>query len=396
MKTKEVISMPRVNRIKTDYPGVYYIMGEGARGPERIYYIMYRRDGKLIEEKAGRQFQDDMTPAKASGLRAQRIDKKDIPNKEKRAQEKKEKEAQAGKWTFDKLWGHYQENRGDGVKGLQTDIYRYDKFLKTLLGSKEPKNVIDLDIKRLKHSASMKKSSPQTQKHVYNLLIRISNYGMKESLCPGLSVKIEKPEVSNERAESLTAEQIKQVVEVLNADTNPIAKALLFALYTGCRKSEVLRLPWSNIDFDNNRILITHRKGRKGGKYGKDLNIHMAPAVRDLLLSIPHTGDLVFAGEKGRERSQTRHVTKRMKKAASLPDEFRPWHGLRHNFASMLVSQGESLYMVQSLLGHSNPSTTKRYSHMTEKALNQASEKAASLIDEASKAKRQESKKPEQ
>jgi hypothetical protein len=66
--------MPRQKRIKTSYPGIYYIVGHGTRGEEKIYYIVYRRDGKLIEEKVGRQYQDDMTPARAAGIRAKRIE----------------------------------------------------------------------------------------------------------------------------------------------------------------------------------------------------------------------------------------------------------------------------------------------------------------------------------
>jgi len=62
--------MPIKNRYKTKYAGVYYIEGKGASGPEKIYYIIYRRNGKLIEEKAGRQYQDDMTPARAAGITA--------------------------------------------------------------------------------------------------------------------------------------------------------------------------------------------------------------------------------------------------------------------------------------------------------------------------------------
>jgi len=64
--------MPSLKRIKTAYPGVFYLEGiSNAIGkPERIYYIRYRKGGKLVEEKAGRQFQDDMTPARAARIRA--------------------------------------------------------------------------------------------------------------------------------------------------------------------------------------------------------------------------------------------------------------------------------------------------------------------------------------
>ena len=63
--------MPKQKRFKTNYQGIYYINGISVanRKQERIYYIVYRKDGKLVEEKAGRQFQDDMTPARAARLR---------------------------------------------------------------------------------------------------------------------------------------------------------------------------------------------------------------------------------------------------------------------------------------------------------------------------------------
>jgi hypothetical protein len=47
---------------KTKYPGVYYALKAGMEGwPERVYYICYRKGGKLVEELAGGQFQDNMT-----------------------------------------------------------------------------------------------------------------------------------------------------------------------------------------------------------------------------------------------------------------------------------------------------------------------------------------------
>lgn len=69
-------------RFKTSYPGVFCIEGiaVGRTGTEKIYYIRYKRDGKLTEEKAGRQYQDDMTPARAAEIRAQRIEGKQPKN----------------------------------------------------------------------------------------------------------------------------------------------------------------------------------------------------------------------------------------------------------------------------------------------------------------------------
>ncbi len=78
--------MPKNKRIKTAYPGVYYIEGSprSTDSRERIYYIRYRIDGRLVEKKAGRQFQDEMTPERASRIRTECISKDRFVNKKMR------------------------------------------------------------------------------------------------------------------------------------------------------------------------------------------------------------------------------------------------------------------------------------------------------------------------
>ncbi len=79
--------MPSLERVKTKYPGVYYVMGRSqtrAGKVERIYYIRYRRKGKEFEEKVGRQFQDTMTPARAAKIRTECIEGKRLSRKKER------------------------------------------------------------------------------------------------------------------------------------------------------------------------------------------------------------------------------------------------------------------------------------------------------------------------
>ncbi|MBT8339946.1 MAG: sigma 54-interacting transcriptional regulator [Desulfatitalea sp.] len=68
--------MPVRKRIKTEYPGVYFIEGKtiGSIKNERIYYIVYRKNGRQIEKRVGRQFRDGMTPEKAHKIRVQCIE----------------------------------------------------------------------------------------------------------------------------------------------------------------------------------------------------------------------------------------------------------------------------------------------------------------------------------
>lgn len=105
--------MPKQERIKTTYPGVYYIQGisKASGKPERLFYITYRKEGKQIEEKAGKQYSDNMTAAKANKIRVLRTEGQQLSNKERRKQREEIKLAK-NIWTINKLWNefHYQKN----------------------------------------------------------------------------------------------------------------------------------------------------------------------------------------------------------------------------------------------------------------------------------------------
>ena len=65
-----------------------------------------------------------------------------------------------------------------------------------------------------------------------------------------------------------------------------------------------------------------------------------------------------------------------------------PWlriHDLRHNFASMLVNSGRTLYEVQQILGHSDSKVTERYAHLSTESLQQAANSVSAYLDKALK-----------
>lgn len=70
-----------------------------------------------------------------------------------------------------------------------------------------------------------------------------------------------------------------------------------------------------------------------------------------------------------------------IKKAANLPDDFRPLHGLRHTFASVAVSNGVPLSHVQKLLTHKDPTLTQRYAHLEDEALKRAAEAVGGFLN---------------
>jgi integrase len=371
--------MPANIRTKTKYPGVYYIMGTSVEGkPEKIYYIRYRRDGQMIEEKAGRQTQNDMTPAKANGIRNDRIKGNELSNKAQREADAAAKKAEESKWTIQKLSEEYFKGRPAG-KSRKTDQGRYDNHLKSQFGEKEPHAIAPLDVDRLRIRL-LKKLKPQTVTHILNLLIWITNYGTANNLSAPLPFKVKKPKVDNKKTEFLSPDELKRYLDAIDADPDPQVKAVMkLALFTGMRRSELLKLKWRDIDFERGFITIRNPKG------GQDEIVPMNDDARTVLESINRTrSSYVFPGRRKGHRVDIKNGIARIRKAANLPKGFRPLHGLRHQFASMLASSGQvDMYTLQKLLTHKDPRMTQRYSHLRDETLKSASGLAGTLVGEA-------------
>ncbi len=372
----------KAERIKTGYPGVTYIMGRRASNrnrPEKIFYIRYFLNGKQIEERVGRQYQHNMTPARAARIRADKIEGRVKTNRERRAEQKAAKLAEQGKWTITRLWEKYLEGKAGNLKGIVTDTNRFEKHIEPVFGDKEPCELFPLDVDRFRIRMS-KTLKPATVRNTLELLRRIINFGTDKQLCPGLSFKIKMPDVDNEKTEDLTPEQLKALLDAIEADDNRQAANLMkMALFTGMRRGELFKLKWSDIDFDRGFIRIVGPKG------GRDQVIPLNEPAREILAGHVRTGsEFVFPGRNGERRTDIKAQVGRIKEAAGLPKAFRPLHGLRHVYASMLASSGKvDMYTLQKLLTHKSPSMTQRYAHLRDESLRNASNLAGDIIKEA-------------
>lgn len=375
--------MPVQKRHHTRYPGVFFIIGTSvATGkPERIYYIDYRKDGKRIQEKAGRASQN-MTPARAAQKRADKIKGRVLSNKNQREAEEAAKQAEAERYTISKLWDAYKAAK-PGLKGIVTDQNRFENHIKTVLGKKEPSELVPLDVDRIRLKL-LKTKSPGTVKNVMELLRRVINFGVNKHLCDGAGFKIEMPKVNNLKTEDLTPKQLKKLLKVIEKDTHEQAgPMMLMALYTGMRRGEMFRLEWRDIDFDRGFIKLRDPKGVI------DQTIPLNYAARYVLDSHPNRkgSPFVFPGRGGRQRTDIKKAVNKIKKAAGLPADFRALHGLRHVYASMLASSGQvDLYTLQKLMTHKSPLMTQRYAHLRDETLKRAAGLAGSIIGDIVKA----------
>ena len=372
-------------RNATNYPGVVYRIAKrvGGKGKEKVYYVRYKKTGEKYEEKAGRQYADNMTPAKASHIRSELIEGKRLTRKEKRKAEQAHKE---GRWTIGKLWDAYISTRAQG-KAFDIDKGRYEKYLYDVFDNKEPKELNPMELNGFRIRLS-KKLSPQTVKHILNLLTWIINYGVNNGYCGGAPFKIKKPSVDNKKTEFLTDEQLKNLLTVLGEYPNiQVVNMMRMALFTGIRRGGLLDLQWKNIDFERGFITIRN-------KGGNDETLPMNDMARAILEGHPRgKSEYVFPGKHGGKRSGSSKTARDIANKAGLPKNFRPLHGLRHHFASMLASSGEvDMYLIQKLMGHKDPRMTHRYAHLKDQAIKDASQVAGNIVTRAMKGKKEEQK----
>jgi len=376
--------MAAIAREKTKYPGVFYRTCQrlGGPGEEKVYYIVFKKDGKLIEEKVGRQYADNMTPAKAANIRNERIEGKRASRKEIKEAQKQAVAELSSRPTLGSLWDFFRAYRSASTvseQGLKVDSCNYGLYLKALEG-RYIDELTTVDVIAMREKLLKVGKSPQTVKHVLGLWRRIIRFGVKNGRCASpdpSKLFFEMPKVDNQRTEFLTQEELVKVLAALDEEPDQDAAAFIrLALATGMRKGAIIGLRWDDIDFERGFITLEGSEA----KNDKTAQIPMSAATRSILEGVKRTDSpYVFPGRNGGKRSDFSRMARRIKAKAGLPDDFRPLHGLRHSFASFLASSGQvDLYTLQRLLTHSSPQMTQRYAHLADEAMH----RAASVIDD--------------
>lgn len=374
--------MASTKRIRTKYPGVFY--RESARiggvGEERVYYIVFKKDGKVLEEKVGRQYADDMTPAKAAGIRAERIENRRASRKEIRAAAAAQKTAEAMRPTFGKLWDAYKAQNLH-KKSLRNDISNFKNHL-TYYADTMPCDLRTKDIDTLRNHLLEHGLRPQSVKLILGLLRELIHFGVRNGMCEmpnPAQLQFDMPKVDNLKTETMTPTQLTAYLRALDEEPDQHAAAFLrLALATGMRKGAIMALRWDDLDFQHGFITLRGDSAKKG----KTERIPMSLGCRQIFQSIARTtSPYVFPGKDGGPRREFQRVARRVKRKAGLPDDFRPLHGLRHAYASFLASSGKvDLYTLQKLLTHSSPQMTQRYAHLADEALKRAANVADDIF----------------
>lgn len=217
--------------------------------------------------------------------------------------------------------------------------------------------------------------APQTITHFLKMLQILINFGTKRELCTKPAhLHFEMPKFDNKKHEALNDNQMRKYLNVLE-EYKDIYKTEVILMkliaYTGIRRNAALHLRWSDIDFSAQLITLFY----KFAKNNKTQLIPLPFTIAKLLKELPHHSEFIFANEKGViSQKHYDRIAQKFKEKAELPEDYRPFHMLRHTFATQLVnSNGGDIYTAQQLMAHGSPQMTLRYTSHLDKKLREGS-----------------------
>jgi integrase len=153
------------------------------------------------------------------------------------------------------------------------------------------------------------------------------------------------------------------------ADVSPACLALiLLAGDAGLRRGEIFALRWSDIDLQRRFIVVQRsRVGKETGstKGNASRHVPMTRTLGDVLEQLTRHGVLVLPKMTAKKCAD---MVRAAEAKAELPETGR-LHVLRHTYASHAAMAGQSLYHLQSALGHQDHATTQGYAHLAPDAL---------------------------
>ena len=241
------------------------------------------------------------------------------------------------------------------------------------LGRRLAGEIARQDIAKLHHELAGK---PYQANRTLALLSKFFNWAEKHGFRPDGSNPcrhVEKyPEARRERflsqLELARFGETLRLAECEKSLTPWAIAAIRLLAFTGARLSEILTLCWEYVSEEHGCLFLPDSKtGRK--------TVHLNAPALHVLSGVPRLegNPYVICGERpGKHLVNLEKPWRRIRRAANLDDV--RLHDLRHSFASVAASGGQSLVLISKMLGHSQPATTARYAHLADDPVKAASE----------------------
>lgn len=177
------------------------------------------------------------------------------------------------------------------------------------------------------------------------------------------SRRIKEPKAGDRIPKALTIDQLEDLREGCQTPREHALLELFFA--TGARLAELCQLNWADIQWDRRSIRVVGKGNKErelywGAKAQRCLRIYLATRTD----SDPALFVTLHQPHRRMQPHTIYDAIKQIAACAGMREIVWP-HRLRHSLATTLIDNGADLTVVQSILGHSKPSTTLLYTKLS-------------------------------
>ncbi len=191
---------------------------------------------------------------------------------------------------------------------------------------------------------------------------------------------IDRPKIKKSLPDTLSVEEVSNLLDIpLKTKYDYRNKAMLELMYgSGLRVSELISLTMRDIDSENDIVRCLGKGSKERIVPINDYSMYYLKLYIDKrnLFLINGVNDYLFLNSHGKQMTR-QGFFKNLKKILlekGIKKNVTP-HTLRHSFATHMLSGGADLRSIQILLGHSDISTTKIYTHISKEKVKQDYEK---------------------
>jgi integrase len=261
-----------------------------------------------------------------------------------------------------------------------------DRHIRPRLAARKVKEIEFADVDRLHREIS--KTAAYNANRVLALLSKMMSLAVRwemraDNPCKGIERNPEE-----RRYRYLSGDELRRLIEALaDHSSQTAANAIRLLLLTGARRGEVLGATWDQFDLGAG----VWTKPSSHTKQKREHRVPLSAPARQLLTEMKAAADraagqreqsrFVFAARPG---ARAGHVTQIKNSWTSICKTARiegvRLHDLRHTYASVLASSGQSLPIIGALLGHTEPTTTARYAHLFDDPLRAATERVGAIV----------------
>ena len=366
----------RIEYCDSDLPGLYVEVRKSSPG-QGTYYLRYKDSkGKTCHQKIDKT--GDITLVEAR--KAAKTLKAEINLGADPRSEEKAKRAVLNYSDF--FEQHYMPYVKVRKRSWKTDLGFYRLRLKDEFGDYRLNQITRKHIQTFHTRMSDEGLAAATSNHYLKLLKHSLNLAIDwDMLDTNPASRIPLFHEDNQVENLLSDEQLERLLSVLKTDENRMVCLIaLFLLSTGVRLNEALQAKWSQVDQKNRVWRIPAANSKSKRTRAVPLN-DSALEVLNQLTTRGSYENLFVNFQTQLPYTTISKVWGRLRTKAGLPHL--RIHDLRHQFASFLVNSGQTLFMVQQILGHSSPSVTQRYAHLSTKSLQEAANSASVMINGA-------------